>query len=211
MFYSEGQATFQLATRKGIPCGTLEIVIQEILWSIRGSYSAIWSIPVTNVKWHFDPWPTMTSQLIRLSTNFMTFIPSLTFTELWVVSMEHLQRVWLANMERLHFRTPGSVPPFRDLLVLQFLRPDSSNLPCLYSTFRLQYSLVPSRFCSVESIYFIKDLSQFLRREFISWVAWQITIALPTPELCKDYYKFFYFLVYPFQQRFCEIVCSGYT
>ena len=34
----------------------------------------------------------------------------LTFTELWVVSMEHLQRVWQASRERLPFRTPGSVP-----------------------------------------------------------------------------------------------------
>ena len=47
-----------------------------------------------------------------LPTNFMTFIPSLTFTELWVVSMEHLQRVWLASRERLPFRTLGSVPQF---------------------------------------------------------------------------------------------------
>ena len=88
------------------------IVIQEVLWSIRGSCWAIWSNPLTNVKWHSDPWPTVTSLPIRLSTNFMTFIPSLTFTELWVVSMEHLQRVWLANRERLPFRTPGSVPHF---------------------------------------------------------------------------------------------------
>ena len=66
----------------------------------------------------------------------MTVIPSLTFTELWVVSMEHLQRVWLANRERLPFRTPGSVPLF-DLLVLQLLRPDSSNLPCLTRLFTL--------------------------------------------------------------------------
>ena len=29
---------------------------------------------------------------------------------LWVVSMEHLQRVWHASRERLPFRTPGSVP-----------------------------------------------------------------------------------------------------
>ena len=38
---------------------------------------------------------------------------------------------------------------FLDLLVLQFLRPwpDSSNLPCLYSTFHLEYPLVLSRFC----------------------------------------------------------------
>ena len=68
--------------------------------------------PLTNVKWHSDPWPTVTSQPIRLSTNFMTFIPSLTFTELWVVSMEHLQRLWLASRERLPLRTPGSVPLF---------------------------------------------------------------------------------------------------
>ena len=38
-------------------------------------------------------------------------------------------------------------PPFWDLLMLQLLRPNSSNLPCLYSTFRLEYPLVLSRFC----------------------------------------------------------------
>ena len=84
--------------------------IQEVLWSIRGSYSGIWSVPLTDVKWHSDPWPTVTSQPIRLSTNFMTLIPTLTFTELRVVSMEHWQRVWHASRERLPFRTPGSVP-----------------------------------------------------------------------------------------------------
>ena len=110
--YSEGQATFQEATQTAIPCGTIEIVIREVLWSIRGSYSAIWSNPLMNVKWHFDPGPIVTSRPIRLSTNFITFIPSLTFTELWVVSMEHLQRVWLASRECLPFRTPGSVPLF---------------------------------------------------------------------------------------------------
>ena len=132
-----------------LPRGTLEIVIQEVLWPIRGSYWAIWSNPLTNVKWHSDPWPTVTSLPIRLSTNSMTFIPSLTFTELWVVSMGHLQRVWLASRERLPFRTPGSAPPpppFWDLLMLQLLRPNSSNLPCLYSTFHLGYPLVLSRF-----------------------------------------------------------------
>ena len=61
-----------------IPRGTLGIVIQEVLWS------AIWSIPLTNLKWHSDPWP-VTSEPIRLSTNFVTLIPSLTFTELRVV------------------------------------------------------------------------------------------------------------------------------
>ena len=39
-------------------------------------------------------------------------------------------------------------PPFWDLLMLQLLRPNSSNLPCLYSTFHLEYPLVLSRFYS---------------------------------------------------------------
>ena len=38
-------------------------------------------------------------------------------------------------------------PPFWDLLMLQLLRPNSSNLPCLYSTLHLEYPLVLSRFC----------------------------------------------------------------
>ena len=38
-------------------------------------------------------------------------------------------------------------PQFWDLLVFQLLRPNSSNLPCLYSTFHLEYPLVLSRFC----------------------------------------------------------------
>ena len=33
----------------------------------------IWSLPLTNVEWYSDPWPTVTSQLIRLSTDFMTW------------------------------------------------------------------------------------------------------------------------------------------
>ena len=83
----------------------------------------------------------MTSQPIRLSTNIMTLKPSLTFTELRVASMEYLQRVCYASRERLPFRTPGSFPPFWDLLMLQLLRPVLLNLPCLFSTFHLEYTL----------------------------------------------------------------------
>ena len=39
-----------------------------------------------------------------------------------------------------------------DLLMLQLLRPNSSNLPCLYSTFHLEYPLVLSRICLVTFI-----------------------------------------------------------
>ena len=44
-------------------------------------------------------------------------------------------------------------PPFWDLLMFQLLTPNSSNLPCLYSTFHLEYPLVLSRFCSLYSIF----------------------------------------------------------
>ena len=37
-------------------------------------------------------------------------------------------------------------PPFRDLLVLQLLRPHSSNLPCLNSTLHIEYPLVLSKY-----------------------------------------------------------------
>ena len=43
--------------------------------------------------------------------------------------------------------TPLFRPPFWDLLVFQLLRPDFSNLPCLYSTVHLEYSSVLSRVC----------------------------------------------------------------
>ena len=69
----------------------------------------------------------------------MTLTPGLTFTDLRVVSTERLQQVWHASRERLSFRTPGSVPPFGDLLMLQLLRPVSPNLPCHFSTFHLDY------------------------------------------------------------------------
>ena len=72
--------------KQGYFAERLEIVIQEVLLSIRGSYSADmkWSLSRI-VNRHSDPWPTVTSQPIWLSTNFMTLIPSLTSTGLWVV------------------------------------------------------------------------------------------------------------------------------
>ena len=114
------------------------------LWSIRRSYSAIWNFHFTNVKeWHSDPWPTVTSQQIRLSTNFMTLIPSLTFTGLWVVSMEHLQQVWHgANRERLLFWNLVPPPPpilgrvCAPIVETKFFL---TYLSCLNSTFHLEY------------------------------------------------------------------------
>ena len=44
-------------------------------------------------------------------------------------------------------------PPFWDLLMLLLLRPNSSNLSCLSSTFHLEYHLVLSRFCLLSTIF----------------------------------------------------------
>ena len=64
----------ELASRTGIRRGTLEIVIEEVLWSIRGSYQTIWSFPLTNVKWHSVTWPyTMTTPY------WSDFVPNSTF------------------------------------------------------------------------------------------------------------------------------------
>ena len=104
-------------------------------------------------KEHSDPWPvTVTFRPIRLSTNFMTWIPNLTFTELRVVSKEHLQWVWHVIRERLASRTPGSVPLFWDLLMLHLLRPIFSNLTCLFKTFHPEYPSVLSQFCYLSNV-----------------------------------------------------------
>ena len=94
-------------------------------------------------------------------------------------SMGYWRRVWLANRERLPIWKPGAVHPFWDLLVLQLLGPDSSNLPCLYSTFHLEYPLVLPRFC-VFSLYrhaqlhfvYHPDLQLPLRTRLVKYTAW---------------------------------------
>ena len=64
----------------------------------------------------------------------MTLIPRLTFTELQVVSMERLQRIWHASRKRLSSRTPGSVP-FWHLLMLELLRPVLSEVAVSFLDF----------------------------------------------------------------------------
>ena len=79
-------------------------------------------------------------QPIRLFTNFMTFIPSSTFTELRMVSVDVLQRMRHANRRLLPSRTPGPVLSW-DLLVLRLLRLVFPSLSCLFLTFTPNYPL----------------------------------------------------------------------
>ena len=68
-----------------------------------------------------------------------------------MVSIGHLQQVWHASRA---LTLPGTWfrPLFGDLLVLQLLRPEFSNLPPLYSTFHLEYPLVLSRFRTLSTL-----------------------------------------------------------
>ena len=91
----------------------------------------------------------MTSIPIRLSTNFMTFIPSLTFTRIMSGFHGAFATGVASQQGTLTLPDTWFRPPFWDLLMLQLLRPNSSNLPCLYSTFHLEYPLVLSRFCMI--------------------------------------------------------------
>ena len=126
---------------------------ESLKLSFRKFYSAIWTLPLTNVKWHSYPPPAIVTSIpIIRYTNFMTSIPSMIFAELWVVSMEHLPGVLHTSRERLPFPTPGFVP-FWDLLKFQLLRPVfrscrvfSRRFPLIsistFSTFSQQYGEV---------------------------------------------------------------------
>ena len=84
----------------------------------------------------------------RLYTDLMT-VPNLTFTELRGFHGAFATGV-ASQQGALTLPDTWFRPPFWDLLMLQLLRPNSSNLPCLYSTFHLEYPLVLSRFCFID-------------------------------------------------------------
>ena len=74
-------------------------------------------------------------------------------------------------------------PPFWDLLMLQLLRPNSSNLPCLYSTFHFEYPLVHSRFCFLSLS--LLALSYFGKKKEI-WLSSMTKASTPTEKSKKQ-------------------------
>ena len=70
------------------------------------------------------------------------------FTEFWVVSIEHLRRVWHADRGRLLLRTPCPVPLGLAYVLLVETNP-FPNLSLFFRTMLFKYPLVLSRFCSV--------------------------------------------------------------
>ena len=65
--------------------------------------------------------------------------------------------------------TSSPPPPFWDLLLLQLLGSDSSNLPCLYSTFHLEYPLVLSRFCIIQVLWEVMILCLYTKLTTPVW------------------------------------------
>ena len=67
-------------------------------------------------------------------------------TEFWVVTIEHLRRVWHADRGRLLLRTPGHVPLGLPYVLLVETNP-FPNLSLFYRTMLFEYPSVLSRFC----------------------------------------------------------------
>ena len=134
MFHFEGGARFNLTSRTGIRQGMLKIVIEEVIWSIRGSYQTIWSFHLTNIKWHSVPW-----QYTMTTPTDQTFYRTRPFTEFWEVFIEHLRRSWHADRGRLLFRTPG--PVFLGLAYILLIETNPfSKLVIIFQDFALRIS-----------------------------------------------------------------------
>ena len=86
-----------------------------------------------------------------------TFYRTRPFTEYWVVSIEHLRRVWHADRGRLNLRTPGPVPLGLAYVLLVETNP-FPNLSLFYRTMLFEYPSVFSRFCFQNSFYTVDTL-----------------------------------------------------
>ena len=146
MFYPEGDATFKWASRTGIRQGTLEIVIEEVLWSIPDlikQYEVSLTQMLNDILWPDRiQWQPPTDQ---------TLYRTRPFTEFWVVSIEHLRRVWHADRGRLLLRTPGSVPLGLAYVLLVETNP-FPNLSLFYRTMLFEYPSVLFRFCLYKKV-----------------------------------------------------------
>ena len=94
-----------------------EIVPQEVLWSIRGSHQALWSLSLRDVTLHSGTWPyTMALSIYQTLHQFAnllrnwTLLPILTLLPNFGGFHRKLQRVRPANKGCFLLRTPGPVP-----------------------------------------------------------------------------------------------------
>ena len=113
-----------------------------------GSYSTIWSLPPTNVKWHSDPRPvTVTSptnqtfhQFHDLDTEFDLHRITSGFHKAFATGV-------VCHQGTLTLPDTWFRPTFWDFFMLQLLRPVFPNLPCHFPTFHRRYPSALPRFC----------------------------------------------------------------
>ena len=132
--YPDGKAIFPVSWKQGYL-----VERSGSLRSIRGSYSAIWSLPLLT---SYSDFPTDQAfhQFHDLNTELDLHRITSVFYGAFATGVACHQGT--LTLPDNWFR-----PHFWDLFILQLLRPDFSNLPCLYSIFHLQYTSVLSRFC----------------------------------------------------------------
>ena len=89
------------------------------------------------------------------------------FTEFWVVSIEHLRRVWHSDRGSLLLRTPGPVALGLAYVLLVETNP-FPNLSLFYRTMLFEYPSVLSRFCFCPSTTYFESTSSMR-----SWRHWR--------------------------------------
>ena len=93
------------------------LVLEKVIWLIRGSCEIILSASLSNVIWQCGSWPhTGISSADQTLHYFLTLLPnwsllrSLNFYWILEVSMKHLQSIFHNDRERWPLRTPGLAP-----------------------------------------------------------------------------------------------------
>ena len=100
-----------------------------------GSYQAIWSSPLTNVKWH-----SVIDHIQWQPPTDHTFYRTRPFTEFWEVSIEHMRRVWHADRGR--YSSGHLVPSLWDLHMFYLMRPILfPNSSLIFPDYALRISL----------------------------------------------------------------------
>ena len=122
----------------------LEIVIQEVLWSIRRSYWAICSLPLTNVKWPLTSYSYCSND--RTFHQRPDHVTELDLQRITSGFYEAFATGMAWQQGTLNLPDTCFLPSFVDSLVLQLLRPVFPKLPCLFPTFHLEYYWVLSWF-----------------------------------------------------------------
>ena len=127
-----------------------EIVIEEFLWSIRGSYQTIWSSPLTNVKWHSVIWPHIMTALQR--SDFIA-ISDLLPNSIFYRIMRGFHRTFATGVAcRQETLTPPETwsRQIWDLHIFFLLRPILfPNVSLSFRTMHFKHPSVFSRFCYV--------------------------------------------------------------